>query len=271
MVADDDFLAVLAYVERRYGFATSQYSKKYLKRRLDSRLRRNGLAAEAYGEYLELLEDDDGEERAQLLDTLSVNVTSFFRNAEVWDRIEGVLETLQSERSFGVSAWSVPCSDGREPYSLAMLASETEGVSTRTLSIRGSDIDEEALERARAGVYHQRNTSNVESELSYLEDHSTYVERNGDAFRVRPSVREMVTFDRHDLISDAPRSEYDLVFCRNFFIYVDNQYKLPVLEKLDESIRSGGFLVLGKTESIPYELKDRFEPVAKDLRIYRRL
>ncbi|MFC6717565.1 CheR family methyltransferase [Natrialbaceae archaeon GCM10025810] len=270
MDADDDFQAVLSFVERRYGFATSQYSKKYLKRRVDSRLRRNGIDPEAYGEYLALLEGDDGEERAELLDTLSVNVTSFFRNTEVWDRIGDVLRTLQAERSFGVSAWSVPCSDGREPYSLAMLASDADDISTRTLSIRGSDIDEEALERARAGVYYQRNTSNVESELSFLDDYSRYVERDDDVFRVRPTVREMVHFDRHDLISDDADDEYDLVFCRNFFIYVDAQFKLPVLRKLDESIRSGGYLVLGKTESIPYELKDRFDPVAKELRIYRR-
>ncbi|ELZ16879.1 CheR-type MCP methyltransferase [Haloterrigena salina JCM 13891] len=276
MTHTDDFDRLLSHIESRYGFATSYYADQYLRRRIRSRLSRNGLERDAYSSYLSLLEADDGAERTALLDTLSVNVTSFFRDTSVWDELRGVLETLQERRDRPLSAWSVPCSDGREPYSLAMLARESAGISSHRLSIRASDIDENALERARNGVYEQQRTSNLETELSYLDAYRSYLDCPDDrdedveSYRVGSSIKRMVDFDRFDLITDSIGSTYDLVLCRNFFIYVDDRHHRTVLEKLADAIRPGGYLVIGKSESLTRNIENAFEPADRASRIYRR-
>jgi chemotaxis protein methyltransferase CheR len=266
---DSAFDRLLTYIEDEYGFATSQYEDKYLDRRLTSRMRRNDVSTDDYDQYRELLEADDGEERRALLDTLSVNVTSFFRDPDVWAELRSVLSALDDAHRHRISVWNVPCSDGREPYSLGMLAHDEPTVDARKLSIRGSDIDPEALERAREGVYRRRNTDDLEAELEFLDDASPYVGIEDEYYTVDPTIREMVEFDRFDLIEDSPESTFDLVMCRNFLIYVDDRYKRPVLEKLLSTLDDGGYLVVGKTETIPYEMKKRLEPVDNKLRIYR--
>ncbi|ELY49202.1 CheR family methyltransferase [Natronolimnohabitans innermongolicus] len=272
--ADPDFERLLSYIESEYGFATTYYATKYLRRRIRSRLSRNHLERDDYESYLSLLKADDGEERTALLDALSVNVTSFYRDPSIWDGLRDVLETAQEDASGGISIWSVPCSDGREPYSLAMLARDTDGVDANRVSIRASDIDEEILSSARSGVYEQRRTADVASELEYLDDHESYVERTTiegtDAFEVSDEIKRAVEFDRFDLINDRITGSYDLILCRNFFIYLDANYQQIVLEKLYDALRPGGYFVLGKAETMPQDLKEQFEPVYKRSRIYRR-
>lgn len=266
---DDDFDQLLEYVERQLDFATSHYEPKHLRRRVVSRLRRNDLDTDAFGPYLEVLREDE-DERAALLDALSINVTSFFRDEEVWERLRPILRDLTADRS-GADVWNAPCSDGREPYSLAMLARDDPDVRADRLDILGTDIDEDALATAREGVYESSETEDLSEQLSLLDDYTRYVDREDDRYRVRDTVTDLVSFERHDLINDPAKSGFDLVFCRNFFIYVDSEFKEPVLETIEASLRDGGYFVLGKTETMPYDRKGEvFEAVDNDLRIYRK-
>jgi chemotaxis protein methyltransferase CheR len=265
----DDFDRLLEYVERRLGFATSHYEPKHLQRRVVSRLRRKDLDTDAFGAYLEVLREDDAEQAA-LLDALSINVTSFFRDEGVWRRLRPILRELTEDRS-GARVWSAPSSDGREPYSLAMLALDDPEVRERRLDILGTDIDEAALATARKGVYESSETEDLSEQLDPLDDYSRYIDREGDQYVLRDRVTDLVSFEHHDLINGPAKSGFDLVFCRNFFIYIDSEYKDPVLETLEASLRDGGYLVLGKTETMPYDRKGEvFEPVDNDYRIYRK-
>ena len=265
----DDFDRLLEYVERRLDFATSHYEPKHLERRVVSRLRRNDLGTDEFGAYLEVLREDEAE-RAALLDALSINVTSFFRDEEVWERLRPILRDLTDDRS-GADVWSAPCSDGREPYSLAMLARDDPEVRAGRLDVLGTDIDDDALGTARDGVYEASETEDLSEQLALLDDYSKHVDREDDRYVVRDAVRDVVSFEHHDLINDPAKDGFDLVFCRNFFIYVDSGYKEPVLETLEASLRDGGYLVLGKTETMPYDRKGEvFDPVDNDLRIYRK-
>ncbi|MFB6105662.1 MAG: protein-glutamate O-methyltransferase CheR [Halobacteriaceae archaeon] len=266
MAMTDGFERLVSYIEEEVEFATSYYNDAYLDRRISARMRRTD--SEDYGTYLRLLRDDQ-DERAALLDFLSVNVTSFFRNPEVWEALRPLLAESTSGRG-RTEWWSAPCSDGREPYSLAMLALDDDGVDTRRLSITGSDIDREALATARRGCYETTRTTDVAAELEPLSTYEPYVDRDGDAFSVRDRVKELVTFDHHDLIRGDPRSGFDLVLCRNLFIYIDPAYKRPVFETIRDSLESGGYLVIGKTETMPKAFRDAFEPVDKTNRIYRK-
>ncbi|MFB6112543.1 MAG: protein-glutamate O-methyltransferase CheR [Halodesulfurarchaeum sp.] len=258
------FDALLSYIEDETTFASSYYDESYLDRRVSARMRRT--KTDSYEAYHELLRERP-EERAELLDTLSVNVTSFFRDEKVWSALREVIVDLVAERG-SIDVWSAACADGREPYSLAMLALDA-GLSRWDVSVLATDIDGNALERARQGVYTSTKTTVLEDELGFLENPDRFVDRAGDRFRIEESVKDLVTFERHDLITGRSKSGFDLVLCRNVCIYLDTEYKRPILTTVSESLSPGGYLVLGQTETLPPDIKDRFESNDPRLRLYR--
>jgi len=263
---DESFTRLAGFIEDEMDFATSHYNDSYLQRRLASRMRRTG--TDDYTEYLDVLRDST-DEREELLDALSINVTGFFRNEDVWGGIRDVLRDLTDEQAT-VNAWSAACADGREPYSLAMLAHDDPRTDEEKLDVLATDINDKALDSARAGVYETTRTIDIDEQLSFLSNYHRFVDRQNDTFAVRDGIKRHVTFEHHDLINDRPKAGFDLVVCRNLFIYIDSEYKQPILETLTESIRPGGYLVIGKAETIPPDLKSAFEVLDGRLRIYRR-
>ena len=261
------FYELLEYVEEELGFASSHYNDSYLGRRFNARMRRTG--SDSYGEYLERLVSDEPE-GDRLLDALSINVTSFYRNPRMWVALRSVIRTISAERR-RVRLWSAACSDGREPYSLAMLALDDPEIDESRVSITATDISEPALEAARAGVYRSTRTTDIAEELSPLSNYEPYLDRSEDRFEVDPAVRRLVDFRRHDLIRDEPMGTFDLVMCRNLFIYIDPEYKDPILSTIDSSLAEGGYLVIGMAETLPPEYRDEFESVAHRCRIHRRI
>jgi chemotaxis protein methyltransferase CheR len=258
------FDRLLAYIEESMGFATSMYNDAYLDRRISARMRRND--TEEYRTYQRLLESDDDEKQA-LLDTLSVNVTSFFRNPDVWEALRPVLRDLTA--SGRTTVWSAACSDGREAYSLAMLAHDDPQVREDRVRIVGTDIKREILRKADRGEYHASETNDLEEQLAPIGDYERYIDRDGDSYRVSRAVRRMVDFRRHDLIRQSPPDEFDLILCRNLFIYVDSDAKRAVFETLGSGLRPDSYLTIGMTETVPADCRSWFEPVEKRLRIYR--
>ncbi|WP_158056506.1 CheR family methyltransferase [Halorussus halophilus] len=267
MSEDPTFDRLTEYVEAELGFATSYYDDSYLDRRVSSRMRRTD--TDTYEEYHDLLRDDE-EECDALLDAFSVNVTSFFRNPEVWEEMRPVLRELTDDNR-RVRLWSAACSDGREPYSLSMLALDDPEIDESRVEITATDIDREILAAARQGVYESTRTTDIGEQLAPLSNYERFIEREGDQFAVTDAVKERVSFQRHDLINGEPKSNFDFVICRNLFIYIDTEHKLPILRTVTESLRDGGFLVIGKTETLPESLKPKFESVERRLRIYRQM
>ncbi len=265
---EDYFDALLEYMETELNFATSHYNDSYLDRRITARMRRT--QTDDYASYLDLVKADDDEQEA-LLDSLSINVTGFFRNPDVWDGIAEVLEDLTGEHN-SVDVWSAPCADGREPYSISMLAHDADAIDESAISILATDISEDALETARAGIYHESRTTDIADELSYLDDATQYIDHDEDegSFEVSRQIKRPITFERHDLINGRPKSGFDLVICRNLFIYIDTEYKRQMLETIHESLRTDGYLVIGKSETIPPAMKSSFEPVHNRYRIYQK-
>ena len=254
------------FVEEELGFTSSYYDDAYLKRRISARLRRT--RSESYREYLALLREDE-DEQAALLDALSVNVTSFFRNPEVWEQVREILRSLTDEHS-RVRLWSAACSDGREPYTIAMLALSDPEIDASRLAITATDIDEAILEVARRGVYQSTQTTSIDEELSELVGYEQYVDIDDGTFTLRKEVTDLVTFENHDLISSRPKSNFDLVSCRNLFIYIGSEYKFPILRTVERSLNDRGYLVIGKTETLPEQIRPDFEPIDKRQRIYRK-
>ncbi|MEY7851675.1 protein-glutamate O-methyltransferase CheR [Natrarchaeobius sp. A-rgal3] len=268
MTSDDSFDLLLEYMETELAFATSHYNDSYLDRRITARMRRT--ESETYEEYFEYVRSDADEQRA-LLDSLSINVTGFFRNPEVWDGVRDVLRTLASENG-RINIWSAACADGREPYSLSMVVHDEPRIDPSSVRILGTDISNEALQVARQGVYEESRTTNLGDELEYLGEYGQYVDYDSseNVYRVRDNIKRPVEFRRHDLINGDPKSGFDLVTCRNLFIYIDTEYKQSMLQTISESISRGGYLIIGKSETIPPGMKSTFSPVDNRNRIYRK-
>ena len=260
------FENLLEYIERELDFESGFYNDAYLDRRITARMRRT--ETEEYRRYQRLLERDD-EEKAALLDSLSINVTGFFRNPEAWEKLREVLRDLTADHR-RVRVWSAPCADGREPYSIAMLARDDDEINDRRIEITATDINADILEEARAGVYETSQTSDIAEELEPLDDYEPYIDQEENRFTVRDRVKEMVTFEQHDLIRGEEKTDFDLVLCRNLLIYIDSSFKVPIFETIRGSLRDGGYLMIGMTETLPAECRDSFEPVHKQQRIYRR-
>ena len=260
------FHDLLSYIEEEMAFESGFYNDAYLDRRITARMRRTD--HDDYTAYRRLLERDKSEREA-LLDSLSINVTGFFRNPEAWEQLRLVLREL-TEGNETVRIWSTPCADGREPYSIAMLAMEDPEIDDRHVEITATDINPDILAVARAGAYEPSQTSDIAAELEPLEDPSQYVDEEADRFVVRDAVRQKVSFEQHDLIRGDLRRDFDLVLCRNLLIYIDASYKTPIFRTIRGSLRDGGYLMIGMTETLPTECRDEFEPVYKQHRIYRR-
>jgi chemotaxis protein methyltransferase CheR len=261
---DDAFEELLAYVESSLSFATSSYNRSYLDRRISARMRRRHV--DDYEAYHEILRDEEEEQEA-LLNALSVNVTSFFRNPEVWEGIREIIAELSEQGRTRI--WSAASSDGREAYSAAMLALDDDRIDPGRIDILGTDIKPEILRAARRGEYHASETNDLGEQLEPLADSDRYVERDGDTYRVTDEVRDLVSFRRHDLVQEDPPRTFDLVICRNLFIYINREAKQAIFETLSSAVRPGGYLTIGMTETVPASCRERFDPVDKRLRIYR--
>lgn len=264
--SDQSFDAILEFLEDHCEFHAGCYERSYLERRINARLRRTD--REDYSGYYELLEADNGE-REDLVDALSINVTEFFRNPELWSALVPFLaDRIEAEGT--ISCWSAACADGREPYSLAMLANEEEELNERKIEILATDIDQDALEAARDGVYHDLRTVDIGEQLEPLSDFEQYIEHDDGMYAVKPSIRSLVQFRHHDLVEGDSPGEFDFVLCRNLLIYIDTDAKRAILETLTDSLKPGGYLVIGMSETIPRDMFDALEPVDRSRRIYKR-
>jgi len=248
---------VLDFLKNELGLEA--YKDSYLLRRINARMVRRGIKSEE--EYVRILRSDEEEVKA-LKDALSINVTSFFRNPEVWGKLRELLEVDKTP----LKAWSAACSEGREPYSLAILCEEI----GRDVKIIATDIDENALQIARRGVYANAGIADIRTELTaFINGVERYFDVDNDTYRVKPHLKRKVTFLRHDMIKDEPPAkDFDLVLCRNFLIYVEPKFKSTIVDNIARALKKGGILVLGKTENIP--ANEYFEVLDRVNRIYRR-
>jgi two-component system, chemotaxis family, CheB/CheR fusion protein len=256
----------LEAVGRATGHDFSRYKRTTILRRFHRRMAATGTAT--VREYAAMIEGDVDEAR-RLADDLTINVTSFFRDDGPFDVIEKVVlpDILERRGAEGVRVWIPACSSGEEAYSLAMLLSErTEGrPRSPQLQIFATDIDASALAEARRGQY----TSVVERQVS-PERLARFFTKRGESYTVTKALRDVCIFTEHDLVRDPPFSRMDLVSCRNLLIYLEPTLQRRVIELLHYALRPGGYLLLGKAETIDGRELELFEVVDKAERVFRR-
>ena len=263
----DDLTGVLALLRTRLHFDFSGYKPGTLVRRVR---RRMGLRhAEHLPDYLQLLRSDPDEVKALFKDLL-IGVTRFFRDPEAWHYLEEkVLPPLLREREAGapLRVWAAGCGTGEEAYSLGMLLIEQSQAAqwSGPIQVFASDVDKEALDIARAGIYPESIAADVPPARL-----RRFFVKDGFHYRVSKELRETIIFAEQNLIADPPFSKLDLISCRNLLIYLSPNVQKRIISLLHFALVEGGHLFLGSAESIG-SAEDLFETVSKQWRIYRRI
>lgn len=224
---------------------------------------------EGYMEYLQ----SHPEEMKQLLDVVTIHVTDFFRDRDVFDALYNkvfpeIIGEKLVEGSSRIRVWSAGCSTGEETYSIAVLLLELLRKEQIDLNpkIFGTDISEEACRFAREGVYADRRACGIPGRLV-----RRYFDLDGSACRVAQHVKRHIKFLMHDLFSKPPFSMLDLVVCRNVLIHFNQQARSTVLTNFHSVINPGGILVLGKSEAITGPELRMFELMDARSKIYQKI
>ena len=241
-------------LEQVHGLDISPYEESFLRKSIDKRLAVTGIETfAAYGEYLA----EHREEAEIFCSSLRVIYSEFFRNPLAFAVLEQVIlpgliaEKKQSGRG-GIRVWSAGCAAGQEVWSIAMLLDELTGAENRTLAYRifASDLSETDLSHARTGIYAADELKNVR--LRHLD---TCFSRQGEFYSIVPRIRSQVQFASYDLLETnticPPASiygEFDLVLCSNVLLYYRHEAQVQILNKLRESLATGGYLMTGETE-----------------------
>lgn len=239
-----DFTEFHNWIYRQFNINLNAYKPEQLNRRIGSLMSRIGVSS--LEEYKKILSTDK-EQRERFLDFITINVTEFFRNPELFFELQGVLKDYIKD-NFNLKIWSAACSIGCEPYSIAMIVKEI--APTIRASIIATDIDSNILKRAEMGEYLPVEMKNVNEFYR-----AKYFNKVNDRFLIDSRIKTMVTFKKHDLIVDSYESGFDLIVCRNVIIYFKNEVKQEIFKKFSNSLKKGGLLFVGATESI-YNYKE---------------
>lgn len=214
------------------------YKERQLKRRIDTLMKYQGYTC--YSDYLNKLRCDVIC-RTEFMDKITINVSEFFRNSDIFSVAENTIIPALIEDFGAIRVWSAACSNGAEPYSLAMILLKLGGKHR----IDATDMDEKILAAARNARYRKELLKNVSAER--LSEYFTEVE--GEC-QLKPVVKELINFRRHDLLKDRYTSGYHLIVCRNVIIYFTKEAQQEIYAKFAASLVSGGVLFIGATESI---------------------
>ncbi len=260
---------IVLLLRSRLGHDFSQYKKSTLERRVARRMALHQITRS--GEYLRYLEENPHEQEL-LFSEFLIGVTNFFRDPAAWDALrDEAIPALLAERPNGgqLRAWIPGCSTGEEAYSLAMTFKEAlEKARPKvsfSLQIFATDMDRHAIEKARQGVY----PANISSDVIAKRLRRFFVKEQDGTYRVNKEIRETVILAQQDATRDPPFTRMDIVVCRNLLIYLEPELQRRLIPLFHYSLRPGGILFLGTSETI-CGLTDLFGTVHAKLRLYRR-
>ena len=262
------FDKVCILLRARTGHDFSLYKKTTVYRRVERRMAIHQL--DRIGDYVHYLRENQ-QEVDLLFKELLIGVTSFFRDPATWDYLlQRVLPGVLATHPPGsvLRAWVAGCSTGEEAFSLAIIFREAldQLPSTERLSLQifATDLDPDAIEKARRGLY----PANIVADVSEARLKRFFIDE-GNGYRVNKEIREMVVFAPQDVIMDPPFTKLDILTCRNLLIYLGAELQKRVLPLFHYSLKPGGVLLLGSAESIG-NFTDLFAPLESKARLFRR-
>jgi chemotaxis protein methyltransferase CheR len=250
-VSEEEFRRLCDFLYRRTGMVFTEAKRYYVQRRVTDRMAATG--ATSFAAYFAWLRADIAGEIEQFINAFTINETYFYREDHQLRCLTNDLlpeRTRTRPRSDAIRIWSIPCSTGEEPYSLAIwLLENWSQADAYDIEIIGSDIDTRALAVAAEGLFTKRQLMRLSPELI-----ATYfTEVAGDAWRILEDIRGSVRFTAANVVEPAetrPHGQFDVIFCRNVLIYFDETSRRLAAENLYENLAPGGFICLGHTESM---------------------
>ncbi len=262
----DEFALLIGFIEQSLDIRCSQYKEDFIKRRLMSRM--NVTKMGTYKEYHAFLRSHP-EEKISLRNALTINVTKFFRDPEVFTllRKEIIPHLLKTKKRIRI--WSAGCSSGEEPYSLAIILHEV-CLLNKSLSgtIYATDIDSEVLAKAKRGVYEKNALEN----LSELQIKRHFILLPDGKYEVKPHLRTNIRFLYHDLMKGVPVSRYlDIISCRNVTIYFDEPQKSELVRVFHNGLLPDGYYIMGLSEFLGKDGESFFRPYRIEHKIYTRI
>ena len=250
-VTEEELQRLSEFLYRRTGMVFTETKRYYIQRRVSDRMAAVG--ATSFASYFARLRSDVRGEVEQFINAFTVNETYFYREDH---QLQCLTNDLLTERTRivrpggTIRIWSIPCSTGEEPYSVAMwLLENWRQVDAYDIEIVGSDIDTRALEAAREGLFGKRALMRLSPDLV-----QKYFQEVGDErWRILEDLRQSVRFTAVNLVEPEetrPHGRFDVIFCRNVLIYFDDASRRVAAENLYENLAPGGFICLGHTESM---------------------
>ncbi|MEW5723353.1 MAG: protein-glutamate O-methyltransferase [Thermodesulfobacteriota bacterium] len=254
-LTDEDFYALSRLVHQKAGINLHEGKKELVRARLAKRIREGGFGD--FGRYYRyVVEDESGDELVHLLDAISTNLTSFFREpkhfAFMVEKFLPELEKAKSPRNDRrLRIWSAGCSTGEEAYSIAMtVLDHSPYFNHGDFKVLGTDLSTRALARALRGVYRFDRVKDIPPDL--LRRH--FQKGRGDWtgwYRVKPELGHACVFRHLNFVESFPfRRPFDLIFCRNVMIYFDKPTQHDLVRRLHQALAEGGYLFIGHSESL---------------------
>lgn len=268
MLSPEDFSSIARVMERESGVSLPAHKLVLAQSRLGRRLREHRLGS--FAEYVKLVERDDGE-RKIMVDALTTNHTSFFREAHHFDHLErSVLPDLRREAmSRPVRFWSTASSSGEEVYTLAMVMSghkpgDADWIKRGNVKILATDINADMVTATRAAEYPLGELQAIDPR------YSAHWSAQGSTARISEKLRQLVTVERLNLFDHWPIAcEFDVIFCRNVLIYFEADRRAQLLGRLAAQLRLGGHLYIGHSERLDADTARKFESLGQT--IYRKV
>lgn len=268
---DQSYKRLLHRVRNDRGLDLSGYKQPFIMRRLRSRFRAHDICN--LEEYCMILKRRP-EEYDKLIEALAINVTEFFRDPTLFELLSSkvIKEICLRKNKPGTKHLRFLCAggaSGEEAYSIAIAICETLGnqFDDYTVTIHSIDIDEDCIKKTKAGVYPVERVRNVPAEL--LDKYFTKEE--GELYKVKPILKKMVRTYHMDILTARIQRHFDVIFCRNLLIYFSKDAHTELFLKFHSAISHGGFLILGRTETLIGASKGMYEVFDAKERIYRKI
>ncbi len=265
-ISDKDLKEITEFVHKKRGLNLSYFKPAFLSRRIGVRMKILNMTTSS--QYAELL-NSDLNEVGSLYDSLSINVTKFYRDKKVWQVFENkIISNLLKDSKISEKSriWSCGCASGEEPYSLAIMFSEALDNPKNKIKIQATDINSHALQNARKGIYTIDNLKNLDALLI-----TKYFKKiDSTKYQVIDKIKDLVSFNLAD-ITTFPISYLDVIFCRNLLIYYGKEAQDLIFKKFFTVLKPNRFLVLGMDETLwGHKLQNSFLSLHPRDRIYQK-
>jgi len=265
-ISDKDLQRIKESVLKNHGMDLSYFKPSFLARRIHVRMKM--LNVKNSSEYVNFLNSKPNE-LGSLYDSLSINVTKFFRDKQVWQFfshkvIPNLLKVISPTDTIRI--WSCGCASGEEPYSLAIMFMEALKNNEHKFKILATDININSLRKARSGIYNKDNLKNLDTKLIT----KYFKKMENDKFQINEKIKNLVSFNLGD-ITTFPATYIDVVFCRNLLIYYGKDAQDLIFKKFYTVLKQNRYLVLGMDETLwGHKLQNSFIPISARDRIYQK-